>query len=347
MDSDPTTIARWRVAGGARGSPWLMVSLVALAVAMMTTVAWGPTGVARDDPRIYVEAAESIAHGDYRSDSEVSGLPRYPPGFPLMLAPFVAAAGDRGAELAGIFFGVALTGLVWLCAHRLGGARASALAALCWMLSPLASDYATGVMSDAAAASMVMLALLAVMAERWVLAGMALGWSCWIRLVHVPFLAGLGARRRPWLVAALLLLPLAVFQVQIYGRLAGYDGDQAQFSLANMFGGTSLLYLDTPSPWPNWQFVPGLLMGLRGGVVPLLFLFAAYELWAARAAPVVRLATWVLVANVLIYLPYYFQAARFMLPGACVVLAFGACGVVRLLDALSTRGTGDAVVGAP
>jgi hypothetical protein len=263
-----------------------------------------------------------------------------------MLAPFVAAAGDRGAELAGILFGTALTGLVWLCSHRLGGARASALAAVCWMLSPLASDYATGVMSDAAGAAMVMLALLAVMAGRWVLAGVSLGWSCWIRIIHVPFLAGLGARPRAWLAAALVLLPLAIFQLEVYGRLAGYEGDQAQFALANIFGGTSLLYLDNSSPWPNWQFVPGMLMGLRGGVVPLLFLFAGYELWATRASAVARLATWVLVANVLVYLPYYFQAARFMLPGACVVLAFGACGVLRLVDTLRGHGTGDAVAAA-
>lgn len=309
---------------------------MALLASALFVTARPVAGIGADDPRVYVEASHSLLDGAYRSPSEPGGVPRYPPGFPVMLAPFVAAAGDDGARAASVLIGGALTALVWWSAHRVAGARASALAALFWMLSPLLRDYATEVMSDPAAAAMVMLAFLAALADRWVLVALALGWSCWIRLIHVPFLLGLGRRPPAWLAAVLTLVPLAAFQLAVYGRLAGYAEDQAQFSVGNIFGGTSLLYMGRPSPWPNWQFVPGMLGGLRGGVVPALVVVAGYELWTRRDEAAARFAAWIIVANVLVYLPYFFQAARFMVPGACLVVVYGACGVVRLVDRVSS-----------
>ena len=214
------------------------------------------------------------------------------------------------------------------------------MAAVLWSVSPLARDYSTEVMSDPAGAVLVMVGFLAARKGRWLVAGLALGLSSWVRLIHVMFVPGTGRHRSAWLAAAGVLAPLAAFQLLTYGRLAGYDGGEAQFSVAHVFGGTPLLFMDRPSPWPNWQFFPGLLWGLRGGLVPMLPLFAGFELAARRAEPSARLAAWVIVANVAVYLPYFYQASRFVLPAACLVIVFASAGSVRLVDNLRSGDLG-------
>ena len=69
----------------------------------------------------------------------------------------------------------------------------------------------------------------------------------------------------------------------------------------------------------------------------MLPIFAGYELWQRRAEPAARFAAWTIVANVLVYLPYYYQAPRFVLPAACLVVVFAAAGAARLVDALGAR----------
>lgn len=320
-------------AGPLRSRPWQIASLLLLVVALVLTVDHPPRVIGPNDARIYIEAAEAVAQGEYASDSEPSGVPRYPPGFPLMLSPFVAAWGDDGARAATILWGAALVGLVWLAAKRIAGDRGAAIAAILWSLSPMLTDYSTDVMSDPAGAGFVVLAFLWASSERWVLSGLALAWSGWIRLIHVVFLGGLLRHRRAWLAAALLLIPLGVFQLRTYGRLAGYDGGGAEFSLSHIGGPTPLMFFDRPSPWPNWQFFPGLLWGLQSGLVPMLPLFAGFEIFSRRSDPSVQLAGFVIVANVAIYLPYYYQAPRFVLPAACLVVVFAAGGIARVIDA--------------
>lgn len=316
---------------------WLIVAVALLGVAVVVTVA-RPERVIAGDSRAYVEAAESLRHGSYEAPSEPTGVPRYPPGFPIVLAPFVWAGGDDGARAVSAVLGCILVVLVWAAAARIGGLRAAAVAAVLWIASPMLTDYSTEVMSDPVAAASVLVALLAALSGRWVWAGLALGWSSWCRLIHVVFLVGLGRRRHAWLAAAAVLVPLAAFQLQVYGRLAGYDGGQAQFSLDYVTQHTPLLFMDRPSPWPNWQFFPGILAGLEGGLVPLLPLFAGVELVARRGEAAARLAACVIAGNVAVYLPYFYQAARFMLPAACLVVVFAAAGAVRLVDhALADR----------
>jgi hypothetical protein len=317
---------------------WRVMSVGLLLVAVLLTAA--PFGrTIEGDARVYVEAAHSLTEGHYTAASEPTGVPRYPPGFPVMLAPFVSIWGDGGAKALSSALGAVLVGLVWLAALRLEGHRAAATAALLWCASPLVRDYGSDVMSDPAGAVFVMVGLLAALRGRWVVTGLALAWSSWIRLIHVVFLAALGRRPAAWLAAAGLLAPLVVFQLHTYGRLAGYGGAQAEFSWSHIFGGTPLQLMDSVSPWPNWQFFPGLLWGLRFGLVPMLPLFAGYELIVRRSEPAAQLAAWVVTSNVIVYLPYFYQAPRFVLPAACLVIVFSAAGVIRVVD--SVRDTGD------
>jgi 4-amino-4-deoxy-L-arabinose transferase-like glycosyltransferase len=310
---------------------WTAASIVLLAAAVILTVNQ-PKQVIVGDALAYVEAADAVGEGRYQAASEPDGVPRYPPGFPIVLAPFVGGWGHDGARAASIVIGAALLGSVWFAARRVADDRAAALAALLWMASPMVRDHSTQVMSDPAGALFVMLAFLAALRGRWLLAGLALAWSSWIRLIHAAFLFGAGRRGASWLAAVLVLVPLAVFQLRTYGRLAGYDGDEAQFAVSNIFGGTPLVFMDRPSPWPNWQFFPGILWGLKSGLVPLLPLLAGFELAVRRAEPAARLAAWIIVSNVVVYLPYFYQTARFVLPAACLIIVFAAAGAVRIVD---------------
>lgn len=312
-------------------SIWLVGAIAMLLVALVVTVDQ-PDRAITGDSRAYVEAAESLSDGEYAAASEPSGTPRYPPGFPMLIAPAVWVWGDGGARAMGIASGALLVVAVWALARQLGGDRAAFVAAAIWCASPMVSRFSTDVMSDPAAALFVVGGVLAAARGRWVVAGILLAWSTWVRIIHVVFLGGLGRRRKAWLAAVLVLVPLVVFQLAVYGRLAGYDGGQAGFSLGNVLAHTGLTFVDRPSPWANWQFVPGVLFGLSAGLVPMLPVLAAFEARAAWGDPAVRLGTWVVVANVVIYLPYYFQAARFLLPAACFVIAGASAGIVRIID---------------
>lgn len=324
-----TRLRRWLV----EQSAWHIAAGVMLVVAIVVTLDQ-PSRAIAGDARTYVEAASSLSEGSYSAPSEPSGTPRYPPGFPILLAPAVMAFGDAGARAVSTVIGVCLVTAVWALARHLGGDRAAVAASTIWAFSPMVNNFTTDVMSDPAAALFSLCAALAAARGRWALAGLALAWSTWIRIIHVTFLGGLGRNRRAWAVAAVALLPLVVFQLAVYGRLAGYDGAQAGFSFDYVFERTGLLFVDRPSPWANWQFVPGVLFGLSSGLVPMLPVLAAYEAVRSWADPAVRLGTWVVLANVLVYLPYYFQAARFMLPAACFVIAGAAAGLVRAIDSV-------------
>jgi hypothetical protein len=286
---------------------------------------------------VYVEAAASVADGEYRAPSEPTGVPRYPPGFPLLLAPSVAIAGDAGARATATAIGALLVAVVWFASRELAGDLAATIAGLLWVLSPMVRDYASDVMSDPAAAALVVIGVVAANRGRWVLAGLAWGGSSAVRLIHASFLPALGRRRAGWIAAAAVLAPLALFQLKTYGRLAGYDGSEAEFSLSHVLARTPLVVMSRQSEWTNLEFFPGLLFGLSGSLVPGLPLFAAYEMWTRRGEAVVAAAAWIVAANVLVYLPYYFQAARFMLPAACLMIVFASAGVVSLVRSLQAE----------
>lgn len=309
---------------------WRWIGLSLLVVALAVTLSQ-PIGLIESDSIVYTEAAESIAQGSYAAASEPGGVPRYPPGLPLLLAPLTYVAWPDSASALMMAIGAALCGLVWFSARVLGGWRAASVAAVVWSFSPMLRTTGQFIMSDAPAALLVMAALLAVIRGRWILAGLAIGGSSVIRLPHVLFT--LASWRRSYLVsAAAVLIPLALFQLATYGRLAGYSGSQAQFAPHYLWGDTLYLQITNPSSLPNWQFFPGTLLGMDGHLVPLLPLAASAELWRRRDS-VARFALAIVSINLGTYLFYFYQMERFLLPAACVLTVFAAVWLGERLPA--------------
>lgn len=128
----------------------------------------------------------------------------FPPGFPLLLA---AAGGARlefwVTPLMGALGGA---GLFLLARARVGDALAVAMV-LAWYAAPMTFWGSTQIMSDYAAASLVIAAILAASRRMPFVAGLVLGFACGVRptsaLVLPAFALVLGSRSRGgWLRAA-------------------------------------------------------------------------------------------------------------------------------------------------
>ena len=90
------------------------------------------------------------------------------------------------------------------------------------------------------------------------------------------------------------------------------------------------------SPFPNWEYYPLLLIGAGGWVVLGLPPLGGLGLWRHRAERTARLAAWVVVSSLAVYLVYYFQSARFMLPAACVLVVYAGVAVSDIVLAART-----------
>ncbi len=82
----------------------------------------------------------------------------------------------------------------------------------------------------------------------------------------------------------------------------------------------------------NLVFYPAVVLGLYWIYFPPLFpLLAVPELSRRRGTVAARFAALVVVGNVTMMLPYFYQAARFVAPAAVVVLPYASAAVARLL----------------
>lgn len=313
----------------------LSVALAAIAIFAAVTATPRPVNVG--DAPVYTSAARSVASGEgYRTDEELTGVPRYPPGLPVLLVPAALASnGDRPMQWTALAFGAALVFVIWRCAVAVAGHEAGAVAALFALASSAVIDSGTSVMADAPAAVATMGAIWATVRARDAGAGAAVAVAAAIRLNSAVFVAGLGRRRRAWLVAAPLLALLGAFQIATHGNLSGYRG--VNFGLRYLTGGTVLELGSNPSAMPNWEYYSRLLVGDGGFVVPGLVVVAVVELWRRRRERHARFAAWVLAASLGMYLVYYFQSTRFLLPAFSVVIVYGATGTAALVAELARR----------
>lgn len=307
----------WRVLAGC---------CLALAVASLEPVA--PYGLASPDAQQYAETADNLASGDgyTKADGE---RPRYPVGFPLLLSPF-AAVGDwpDNVRVFPLVAGVTLIGLMWWAAWSLRGPKAAAVAGLICTMSPAITESTTQVLSDLPAATLIAGALLAVIHRRPVLAGVLVALSATMRLGHAVFVAAVGRRGLP--AGMVILVTLTISQFWLFGGLSSYPEGDAEFGLrwlwANpLHGGGGRI-----APEINVAFYPQLLLGRWGWLVPGLPLLAGAELWLWRRERVARFAATIVVANVVLYLPYFYQSDRFMLPTVVVLVVFSSTFVARL-----------------
>lgn len=259
---------------------------------------------------------------------------RYPPGFPAMLAV---------ADLVGLPYwtvpmasGLALVGLIWWAATKLGGPIAGLSAAVFCMLSDLIGESGVMLMADTPAGLFAVAGLVAAMHGRWGLAGVMVAASTWVRLVHGAFIATLWGRRRAFLLAVAGMVPLAVFNVAVFGSLSTYDSNQAGWSLLAFREGVSLD--GQPATDSNWVYYLSVLGGRWGHLLPVLPVLAGVEMWRRRSDRVTWMAGGIAVINLASYAFYYFQSARFVLPAAAIIVIYSAACVGSMVTRRATRG---------
>ena len=319
-----------------RSSGW--VAIVCLALALVSLDRPVPLEAQNADAHQYVEAAASLVAGDGYV-LEDGTRPWYPPGTSLFIVPFVKAGVD--VNIVPTATTMALIALIWWSAWSLAGPVAAASAGIICVFSEMFSFLAIQVMSDGPAAAFVVAALLAITRGRPVLAGFLVGISAWFRLAHVLFAATTSIRRLAGTLAA--VVPLAIVQLWVFGNLTGYPGDvEPDFALHWIWERPWLEAEGNPSAYFSFEYYVWLLFGRWNWMVVGLPFLAVPELWARREEPAARFGAWVIVANLLIYQPYYFQSARFIVPASAMTVIFASCGVAHVVEILQKGRSGAA-----
>lgn len=300
---------------------WLAFTALAVSLVAFLSVD-RQEGWPKPDAPSYVQLADGLARGDgYSVDipGELEGS-RYPPGFPMLLALLspVADASTATVLLAGAFV-VA----VWASAWKAGGPIGAAVAVLMLALYLPRHQFAGAVMADITGALFVVLPLLALQHGRERLAGMLAGLSGWVKLVSVVVAAGLPRRSLPPFAATVAALGVT--------KLAwgwGYRSADAGWSLTHVFS-TSELVSPQAESFPNVLAYPLMILGLTGSLTaPGAALLAAWAVWRR---PERRFALGLVAGLVAVYLPYFYQASRFMFPVVAVVAIYFGCAIADLV----------------
>lgn len=266
--------------------------------------------------------------GDYiRSTHDFQGS-RFPPGFPVLLFPLSSSV--VAMRLLGTAFTIALVVLIWVSAVKIAGWWAGVAAGVLTALSPVVTGQASLIMADAPAAALVIGALLALLHGKDKLAAVLIGVSAWLRIVQAAFAAALP--RRLWLTCALVLGPLLLYNLVVNGSVTGYGPGQAEFGLRYFNGPVWFEQVGVTASHTNWQLYPLVLLGATGDVVPGLLVLGAVGIWRqwSRSA---LFAVKVAALNLVMYLFYYWQDPRFVLPATSLLLVYGSAAF-----GASTRG---------
>lgn len=293
------------------------------------------TGWPRPDALSYVQLAEGLAQGNgYRVDIE--GEPegsRYPPGFPILLAGLSPALGAADATL---LLAVCLVVAAWWSAWKAAGPIAATVAVVLIAYGFLPHDFAGAVMADVSGALFVVLALLAYQYERLRLAGALAGYAVWLKLALVPIVVGL--RRRSLFSFVLMVAVLAVTKV-FWGW--GYGEDHAEWGLKHVWSTEGLL---SPDPrYPNVVAYPLMLLGVHGDLIlPGSSFLAGWAVWHRAER---RYVLGVAAAALVVLLPYFYQATRFIFPVAALVAIYSGVGVEDLIRRMNAGQAAGAATG--
>jgi len=331
---------------------------LALVLVVAATVRWSPPPTVADlrprpDALEYEEAARSLAAGrGYVLEIDGQAYPpRYPPGFPLMMAPVLAVAGDAPGTGVWVVWAsalVAVAGTAWL-ATLAAGPLAGVAAALVLALLPMHVSWSRAVMSDVPASAVVVVAAAwataalgrtRLGAAEWLGLGVMLGLATALRdtcvLVAGPIglllaTGGRPGRRRLAAFAAGVaagVLPLVVYRGVRFGSpLAdgyGYWVTFAHHGLQYVFGRPA-----AGGSEPNLVFYLRQLAGL-GSLYPWpLALLAVVGLvfGVRRAGPTRTLAVIAggyVVLVLAVYAPFFWQWDRFLVPALPLVCALAA-----------------------
>ena len=311
-----------------------MLALAALGIGAFI-IATGERRPVESQP--YPDAVTYVALADNLAEGEGWGAAignerqetRYPPGLPILLAPFTAFP----LEAVAVGITVVLAGAVWLVARHLGGDIAATVAIIVLVTSETLRNQASFVMSDIPGTLAMVLALGAMTTQRHRASGVLVGVATWIRLPNVA--GALGLQRRAWLPFAAVVLGLAVTKVA-WGW--GYTGDEAQWSFTNIW---SVADLESPQDerFPNFLAYPAMLLGLEGDLtIPGVAVLAALAAWR-------RPERWFVLAvvggTVAVYLPYFYQAQRFMFAPVALIAIYAGVWVGDRVGRRPGRGVRD------
>ncbi len=336
------------------------------AVLTRPQVAAGPLpGGVVPDSYDYAYGAQSLLGGRYVVDWDGGAprVPRYPPGFSVLLVPAVALGGVNAAVWVPYLMALLLGALGAILATTLSGLVAAPLAAILLLLTPATADLARLVMSDLPAATLAVVELLLLCTggrRRVVAAGAIAGALVWVRLASAPLIVagvvGLTAYRQ-WRRLALwytlgalpALVALAAWQTTTFGspvttsyQAAGASSNgraEIQSFIAPQYllgeptsrDGEALSGAATRWRLPNLAVYPLELAGADAFLslpgVGLLG-FIALSRYARRAgAPGVfgRFGVSCVAVTLGTYLPYFWQSARFFtIPAALLAIAAAA-----------------------
>ena len=182
-------------------------AIVALAVLHVILVAGHYVVGSFDDDGHYLALAKAFVHGKGYVDTSIPGSPvetLYPPGYPLLLAPFVWLSGDAVWPLR-VLSALAFLGcfpLLNRLLRRQGvGATTRVGALLLFALSPTAATFASEVMPE----TVFLLVLLAVLLAlpQWEIERRLLTWRGAVVALGAPYLLLLKAAGLPMLVGVL------------------------------------------------------------------------------------------------------------------------------------------------
>lgn len=272
-------------------------------------------------------------------------VPKYPPGYPIVLAAFPTRWRNYGApKVVAILL---LTGIYALAA-RLGGPLAGATAAVLFVVSPYSRGTAMTLMSDTFSALLTVITLLCVRRVPRV-AGAVAGFAVLVRLSNVMVLVGTTAVARPGERTAVLrwsvppLAMLAAYQWHTFGSpfATGYGSGSASFGLRFV---TPLVLQGVGPGTANWVFYPALLLGILPIFLPpLVPVIAALEAWRRRNSADARFLAVLAGASLALYVPYFGRDPRFMAPTAMIETVFVGAFAGRVAH---SAGTGRVPVGA-
>lgn len=338
-------------------SATLVVVLLAIfALAAWPTVTPGQVRGPRPDSFDYAYGAVALLDGRYVVDWDgAPRVPRYTPGFSLLLTPAVAAGGVESAIWVPYGTGLALGALAALMAARLGGPLAAPVAVVTVLCAVAPFAFSRMVMSDLPTVLLTVLEVALLAFGRGtasaVGAGVLAGALVWIRpaaaVLLAAGLAGLtarpGWRRGAWYLAGALplILLLGAWQHATFSsalttsyQAAGASPGRSQelgsfFSWQYALGpphqrDAHPLGLELPNAllYPLGLVGADFFLALPGvGLIGLLALLR-FARQRGELGVVGRFGLASVLATLAVYVPYFYQSPRFpMVPAALINLA--------------------------
>ncbi len=359
-----------------RASRW--VAVAASLATLVVGLAWGTWAASGADASGYVSQAVMWASGQWRIEQPLATqvpwpdagwtfsplgyrpavrpgamVPTYPPGLPLSMAPFVAAAGPAGAFLVVPFLGGLAVWLAFLAGRRVSGPTAGAVAAVALAASPAFLYQVVQPMSDVPVTAWWLAALVFAMAGRPATSGLAAGAALLTRPNLAPLAVvlavgvaaeSLGHRAsvRAALAASarfsVALLPAVAVLLLLDQAWYGHPFESGYGQVSGLFAWRNLR--PNLARYPRWLLETQSPFILAGLALPVVAWWGQRRNGGGRGAAVGRAIFGVLfivsvLACYLFYAPFEeWWYLRFLLPAVAVALVLAAAVAVVVIERL-------------